>query len=46
MDGLGAPRYIPDIDGEAVERVSARIGITRLIGAVAVIREVAPEIGI
>lgn len=46
MEGLGAPRHIPDIEGEATERVAARIGITRLIGAVVVIREVAPDIGI
>jgi|25_taG_2_1085351.scaffolds.fasta_scaffold07634_4 DNA-binding MarR family transcriptional regulator len=46
MDTFGAPRHIPDIETEATERVSARIGITRLIGAVTVIREVAPDIGI
>lgn len=46
MEGVGAPRHNPDIEGEATERVAARIGITRLIGAVVVIREVAPDIGI
>lgn len=46
MEGVGVPRYIPDIEGEGTERVAARIGITRLIGAVVVIREVAPDIGI
>ena len=46
MEGVGAPRHIPDNEGEATERVAARICITRLIGAVTVIREVAPDIGI
>lgn len=46
MDSIGTPCYVSDSETEAAERVTARIGIIRLIGAVTVIREVAPEIGI